>query len=992
VSRLAKHLFVSLLAAALAAQAKPPTVGFQEAFTRFQEEHGDGWTVWHGAHGVPYRMFGPGATVSVDGVRTIAEARDAAQLLLAQHGDLLAARWQDLREHHAAAGNRIVVLQYQQLHQGVPVKGAFVDFRFHKGDGRLSMLGATTVPGLIVDTRATLTSAEAVDRYVRLMGNDPAGARRIDASTAATGLEICADDHGRYQLCWRVAAGGDGSPARWRLWLHAHDGHEVHREQAVFFFHGGDTPEPASPRPGPPPAATLRGNIKGLVSPPPRGIVTANPATSVPLAGVKVTVAGVGSAFTDNKGDFSIPYTGTAKQNVTVSLAVGRWWSELKDGYTAPVQSLSGVLDPAGQPTNFVFNATPSEFNTAQANGVHYVMQLHDYLKGIVPSMTAIDQTIKIEVNLDSAFGGFLKSCNAFYGQGKISFFRKKGACNNYATPGVIAHEYTHFVDEKNGGVAQTPRSPYEGIADVVAMYYMDHHTHQEDIRTNGSISRSGTNTKTQAHTFGQPFSGFCWDFLTFCKSALGTTTGKAVAASAVMQSILANPQDMLDFILQIYIADDNDSNLNNGTPHIDLLAKAALKRHFLRPVFHNIVITHTPQADASSGSSGFTVTGNFTSHLGSVNGAWLYYAVGDGSPFSKVAMTAKGGGTYQASIPPVLGADVVRYYLEGTNDKGNTTRLPAEVGDSFVFVVGSKTTILKDDFETTSSNFTASGASSPEGWTRHKPFGRNYDPVAATSGSWVWGVNRSSTDERYSDKSNQVVRLDSKTLDLTGKKGVRLRFRRWLTSTSYVVNSTTSSSVGYVYVNGNLVHSGAKANDQAWRTYDLDISTHADNKASVVIRFEFQHNDADGVGGFTLDDVEVYAVDITPCPGHTSYSAGSTGSAGVPELVSVGGRPDPGNRSFGIALTKAKASSLAATVFGTAKGSIPFAGGTLAVSPQVVLLHLTTASGTADLGLAVPNSAALRGLSLFAQSLVQDSAAVGGVALSNAIEIKVCR
>ncbi len=57
-----------------------------------------------------------------------------------------------------------------------------------------------------------------------------------------------------------------------------------------------------------------------------------------------------------------------------------------------------------------------------------------------------------------------------------------------------------------------------------------------------------------------------------------------------------------------------------------------------------------------------------------------------------------------------------------------------------------------------------------------------------------------------------------------------------------------------------------------------------------------------------------------------------------------------------------------------------------------VVLFHATTASGTASLGLAVPNSAALRGLSLFAQSLVQDSAAVGGVALSNAIEIKVCQ
>ena len=99
-----------------------------------------------------------------------------------------------------------------------------------------------------------------------------------------------------------------------------------------------------------------------MISPAPRGIVAANPAVAVPLAGIEVTLPGVGTTYTDAQGNFSLPYAGTAKKSVTISLAAGQWWSELKDEFTLPVQKVTGVLDPAGPPTSFLFNAVPSEF------------------------------------------------------------------------------------------------------------------------------------------------------------------------------------------------------------------------------------------------------------------------------------------------------------------------------------------------------------------------------------------------------------------------------------------------------------------------------------------------------------------------------------------------------------------------------------------------------------------------------------------------------
>ncbi len=130
----------------------------------------------------------------------------------------------------------------------------------------------------------------------------------------------------------------------------------------------------------------------------------------------------------------------------------------------------------------------------------------------------------------------------------------------------------------------------------------------------------------------------------------------------------------------------------------------------------------------------------------------------------------------------------------------------------------------------------------------------------------------------------------------------------------------------------------------------------------------------------------------ITPCPGFASYSAGSTGSSGVPLLVSSGGRPDPGNTAFQLDLSSAKTSSLVVFVLGVAKTSIPWGGGVIAVSPGAMLFNRTSGSGTTVLPLGIPPSNAIRGLSIFAQSGVDDAAATGNVALSNAIEIKICQ
>lgn len=860
----------------------------QGGLERFEAEHGQGWVVWNGPGGGPYRVFGPGAQVLPGGVRDLEGARSAVRSLMERHGEWLGAAFEELEEVHAAEATNLLVLDYVQRHRGVPVWNAFVEFRFNKNDGGLSMLGSQAVRGLDLDPTPALDRAGAL-AALRAATGWSEEERRLAGEPR---LEIYPDVNGIQRLAWRLAAELDHVPAAWTLWIDARNGRLLGMEDAL---HHARMP-------------ALTGTVRGMCSKPPGGDSTTNPPQALPLPGVLVNVPGVGQAYTDAQGMFTIPYTGTAPVNATLSLAVGRFWLALTDSSGTPVQVLNVPLDPAA-PAALLFNPSPSEYLTAQVNGVKWVTETHDYIKRVVPTMTAIDQPIRVRVNYNN-------SCNAFYSGDQVTFYRKAGNCYNTASASVVAHEYGHYVDARNGGIGSTPRTPSEGIADAVSILLLDDPIIGRDFNLNGSGIRDARNSlthpltgSTQAvHTFGQPFMGFCWDFLTNCRNSFGPAPGYAFAETAVLESILANPKDMLDYLLQLYLADDDDSNLLNGTPRVAELSLAALKRHFIRPEFHALVLQHTPLADVESAAQGFLVSTGLLCRKGAVTGVDLFFDNGSNA-FARYPM-ALSGGSWQATTGPVGPAKIARYYLEARNDLGNTARLPAEAGDAFVVAVGRKRILFQENAESAAAGFTPSNGSSLAGWARHIPFGRNYDPPRAAGGSYAWGVNRSATDERV-PTSAATATLTSRTLDTRGQLGTRLRFRRWLTADA---NSSARLLIG-----GAQVASWSTGNDQDWRTFDLDVSAWADGRPAVTIVFESQYSGSDGVGGLSVDDVELYTL-AAPVPGsYTLFGSACKGSAASAPALAGRGLPLIG-QSFQVELSGAPPLAAAVLVTGASR------------------------------------------------------------------------
>jgi len=170
-------------------------------------------------------------------------------------------------------------------------------------------------------------------------------------------------------------------------------------------------------------------------------------------------------------------------------------------------------------------------------------------------------------------------------------------------------------------------------------------------------------------------------------------------------------------------VADDDDANLGNGTPHLAEII-AAFNAHGIGTA-QFMAIAHTPLADQpSNGPYTATAQVQYTGSFGAMAGTpTLHYAI-DGGAFQTVAMTADGPpNQFSASIPGSPNGAVVRYYLSALDTYGQTSTDPefAPTQSVHSFLAGPASTIAFHDME------------SEQGWVGGV-LGDN-----ATTGIWVW-------------------------------------------------------------------------------------------------------------------------------------------------------------------------------------------------------------------------------------------------------------
>jgi len=666
-------LAASSLVAPIAAQKQASESQHQQAAWRtsapwlaFVDQYGPNWKVeWSAATSTPRSLWGSGMGLKDWRENSLTEARRHAHLVLRDQADLLGIGNSQFRETIGARMHRVWSFQFQQYYNNLEVIGGRADVRVHMV-GRVPMIGSTFLP--IDDEFVTTPTIAAGNAWLLAweeLGELPSNAQQ-PAPFAPPRLviwgDVAASSPTDVHLAWEVAVSniqqnGDGKVGRY--YVNAHTGkiltyrNDKH-ECGIVGCTGGHAPDLKIAAPLPAPVNTTV-TVMGWTR---IGVDAGAPLSNVPMPGLELDVPGVGTVTTDENGQFTIDIASAT--TINVGNLDGRHHATIT-GASAP--SASHVVNPGVATTIQLLSSGASINQAAHTTTSWYVDQTNEYVRSILgnTSQLATISNIGVTVNIS-------QSCNAYYTSNTINFYQAGGGCSNTAFSTVVAHEWGHGIDDRYGGISQT-NGLSEGWGDIIGCYLLDTPDLGSGFQSPGVPLRSGNNTVQypcsgcSVHTAGQSWMGFAWKL----RERLAVTMGDRNAAIAltnniVVSTIVADATNQQDAVLEVFIADDDDGNLSNGTPNYADLVWACDQHSLPYPgqsssVPNDECVDAIVLVDGTNGS--FSSAGAFTS-----SPSWGCASGGNDVWFS---YTAQGSGTLSVSTCGLSGYDTALQMFSGS-------------------------------------------------------------------------------------------------------------------------------------------------------------------------------------------------------------------------------------------------------------------------------------------------------------------------------------
>jgi hypothetical protein len=369
-------------------------------------------------------------------------------------------------------------------------------------------------------------------------------------------------------------------------------------------------------------------------------------------------------------------------------------------------------------------------------------------------------------------------------------------------------------------------------------------------------------------HAAGEIFMGWAWDLRSNLMSVHGSALGHSTAERIVIPSIAANARNQPDAVREVFIVDDNDGNLNNGTPNYASLEKASIKRTLPYPKIQAGSIAHTALASTEEVLTPRIVRALVTPIIGSFNKVELVYNNGAGTQRREMVPSGSAN-EYIALLPGQASPASTSYRIEATHSTNLVLRLPEST--DFTYGVGRHTAIFKDDFEGGNKGWTHGLIGGQDDWQWGSPAGASgtsqgvawSDPSSAYSGTLCWANDLGGPGFNGAYQGNTHNYLRSPLFSTAGQTGVTLRFKRWLTVEEAQYDQARILVNGVaVWTNPSIGHTI----DKAWTDFELPIPS-ADNKASVQLEWRLQSDGGMHLGGWNIDDIEIFTFAATPPP-----------------------------------------------------------------------------------------------------------------------------
>ncbi|MBN1335309.1 MAG: hypothetical protein JXB39_05065 [Deltaproteobacteria bacterium] len=797
----------------------------------FLQTEGAGWrAVFDETTGLPFRAWGPG--IALGSTRSAHEVESALRAFFARHPALTGVDAGSLNLASAGYLERrdTWYVSFEETIAGVPVVGGGVDARIV--GGRLVFLRVKTHPGLGSLPRALLDEPRALREAV---GRGPAP--WVVHKPLGSRLVLLPRDEGpavALDLAWEVRTETQVPRGRWLSYVDAHDGtllglrNEIpHSTGRVLATHDTRAPD---------------------------GHMTTS---GLPWAPVSTPTS---ATYTDADGYFDL---------------VGDTFTSSLVGEHVRVSNRSGAEG------SLTFTGSEGTWTSAAASQAEidvfvFVEHVRTWAAGWAPEVSYTDSRITANVN-DTSF-----TCNAYY-DGSLNFAIHGSGCNNTARiADVVYHEWCHGFHYYSLVSGTFDYSASEGIADscsvlltddsVIAPYfYQGYASGIRDLAPNRVYPDDLTG---ESHNDGLIFGGTVWDLLQILEEEIGDEEANDVVSDIFVDAIKAGftiPESYDEFVL----ADDDDGDLSNGTPHICEIVEA-FTLHGIGPMgglSALVVFDHEPIENQTANGRPIPVHGTvlpISDVCGSaeVAEAWVVWSTDGGETWEQTDLEVYpglDGDEVAGTLPAQSEGTTVLYYVEAETTEGVSVSAPIGADISpFAFYVGDLETLYFEDFEADDGGYTSTALEGRDDWEWGAPQGIGGDPREAYSGSNVWG-NDLSQDGAYANDCFPV--LTSVAIPVAPFPDLVVQFRRYLgVEDGYYDDATLDVDGETVWRNHatNRTVGDEHHQDDQWTLASVRV-TDADLDGFITLAWGLEADPGLTLNGWTLDDVTVYAPASTP-------------------------------------------------------------------------------------------------------------------------------
>lgn len=530
------------------------------------------------------------------------------------------------------------------------------------------------------------------------------------------------------------------------------------------------------------------------------------------------------------------------------------------------------ALPPSG---TMAWDASAEEQADAQVNAYIATMTAKEYVRAnLDPALPTIDDVLTVNVNI-------AQNCNAFYDGKSINFYQANMSCQNTALlQDVVFHEYGHLVHTTSiiPGVGDFDGAMSEGASDFLAASITgDPGMGRGFFYNSQPLRHLDPDNKEWAwpkdigaiHQTGMIFGGVFWDLRKAFIEELGEQAGIALTNKLFVAAIRRSV-NIPTSLIEVLAADDNDGNLDNGTPN-ECTIRAAYGRHGLRTASGSVIAPSQLTVPTLATGVQIEVTGLSSRCSGDeVLGATLDWVPSyTGMPAAgSVEASPAGPNKFYAQLP-VAKQEVVFYKARVKFADGSTMTLADNIADPYYQLYQGRTVNLYcTDFETEDpfaagwTTGTDAGTQSPFSWGT--PTGAATDPRSAFSGSKIIGQNLGGD---YNAKERAW--LKSPMIDTGQYSDVRLHYRRWLAAEdSYFDQAIVTANDKKSWLNYTIDKGDSSAFhhiDREWRFHDVPLSTHFRGH-QVQVGWEITSDEGLELGGWQIDDVCIVANPYAIC------------------------------------------------------------------------------------------------------------------------------